>query len=139
MEPGKKVKVKATLMWAFLDTVNQKSEKYSVDLCNLSKEAVKALTDIGIQVKKKEDQPEKGFYVVAKSKNYPIKTVDMEGKPITGIKVANGSKGVALVSTYLHKSVDRFGMGVGIDKLVITDLKIYESDVVDVDDDEDVL
>ena len=135
----KKLKVQATIMWAFLDRPNELSGKYQVDLCNLSKEAVKALTNVGINVRKKEEQPEKGFFVTAKSTKYAIKTVDLEGNPITGVKIANGSKGVALIAPYEHPYQKKTGMGVGIDKLVITDLKIYESDAVDVNDDEDVL
>lgn len=134
----KKLKVQAEVMWAFLDKPNELSGKYQVDLCNLSKDAVKALTDVGVNVRKKEDQPEKGFFVTAKSANYPIKTVGMDGNPLNGVKVANGSKAVALLSPYEYTYQKKKGVAVGIDKLIITDLKIYESDV-EVDETEDVL
>ena len=39
----KPLKVQAEIMWAFLDTPNQLSGKYQVDLCNLTKGAVSAL------------------------------------------------------------------------------------------------
>jgi hypothetical protein len=133
----KKIKVQAEIMWAFLDKPNELSGKYQVDLCNLSKDAVKALTDMGINVRKREDQPDKGFFVTAKSANFPIKTVDVEGNPIT-VKVANGSKAVALVAPYEYTYQKKKGVATGIDKLVITDLKIYETDT-EVDETEDVL
>ena len=133
----KKIKVQAEIMWAFLDKPNELSGKYQVDLCNLSKDAVKALTEMGINVRKREDQPDKGFFVTAKSANFPIKTVDLEGNPIT-VKVANGSKAVALVAPYEHTYQKKKGVATGIDKLVITDLKIYETDT-EVDETEDVL
>jgi hypothetical protein len=133
----KKLKVQAEVMWAFLDKPNELSGKYQVDLCNLSKDAVKTLTDMGVSVRKREDQPEKGFFVTAKSANYPIKTVDLEGNPIT-VKVANGSKGVALLAPYEYTYQKKKGVAVGIDKLVVTDLKIYEADV-ETDETEDVL
>jgi hypothetical protein len=134
----KKLKVQAEVMWAFLDKPNELSGKYQVDLCNLSKDAAKALTEMGVSVRKREDQPEKGFFVTAKSSNYPIKTVDMDGNVINGIKVANGSKAVALLAPYEYTYQKKKGVAVGIDKLIITDLKIYESDV-EVDETEDVL
>jgi hypothetical protein len=133
----KKIKVQAEIMWAFLDKPNELSGKYQVDLCNLSKDAVKALTEMGINVRKREDQPDKGFFVTAKSANFPIKTVDLEGNPIT-VKVANGSKAVALVAPYEYTYQKKKGVATGIDKLVITDLKIYETDT-EVDETEDVL
>ena len=45
------VKVKADIMWAYLDKVNDMSGKFQVDLCNLSDKAADALQDIGLEVK----------------------------------------------------------------------------------------
>jgi hypothetical protein len=117
----KPLKIEADLMWAFLDTPNKMSGKYQVDLCNLSKSAIKALEDAGVNVHNKGD---KGFFVTAKSTNYPIKTEDAQGNPIT-VKVGNGSRGIALVNFYDHKYSKQHGLGVGINKLMITDLVEY--------------
>ena len=95
----KPIKVQADIMWAFLDTPNQLSGKYQVDLCNLTKGAVDALKGMGVNVLNKSEQPEKGQYITAKSVNYPIKTEDVNGNPITS-KVGNGSKGIALLKPY---------------------------------------
>lgn len=123
----KPVKVQAEIMWAFLDQPNQLSGKYQVDLCNLSKGAVSALEEMGVSVRKKDDQPEKGFFITAKSVNYPITTVDTDGNAIVG-KVGNGSKGIALLKPYEYTFKGKKGVAVGINKLVVTDLKLYEAE-----------
>jgi hypothetical protein len=121
----KPIKVQADIMWAFLDTPNQLSGKYQVDLCNLTKGAVDALKGMGVNVLNKSEQPEKGQYITAKSVNYPIKTEDVNGNPITS-KVGNGSKGIALLKPYEYSYKGKKGVGVGINKLVVTDLVVYE-------------
>lgn len=121
----KPLKVQAEIMWAFLDQPNQLSGKYQVDLCNLTKGAVDTLKSMGVNVMNKENQPEKGQYITAKSVNYPIKTEDSNGNPING-KVGNGSKGIALLKPYEYSYKGKKGIGVGINKLVVTDLVVYE-------------
>jgi hypothetical protein len=128
----KPLKIEADLMWAFLDTPNQMSGKYQVDLCNLSKPAIKALEEVGISVRNKE---EKGFFITAKSKNYPITTVDAEGNRVT-CKVANGSRGVALIKPYAYNKNGKSGVSAGINKLTVTKLIEYVgADGVAADDD----
>lgn len=131
----KPVKVQAEIMWAFLDKPNELSGKYQVDLCNLSKGAVATLEGMGVSVRSKADQPEKGHFITAKSVNYPITTVDVEGNPVVG-KVGNGSKGIALLKPYEYTFKGKKGVAVGINKLVVTDLKLYETEeAVTADDD----
>jgi len=120
-------KVKADIMWAFLDTPNQMSERYQVDLCNLSPEAIERIESAGIDVKKKD---EKGFFIVAKSKNYPIKTEMSDGSTINA-KVGNGSKGVAWIKPYKYTFRGKDGVSAGINKLVITDLIEYNGTSAD--------
>ncbi len=50
----KPLKVQADIMWAFLDTPNQLSGKYQVDLCNLTKSAVDVLKSMGLIHLKKQ-------------------------------------------------------------------------------------
>lgn len=128
----KPLKIEADIMWAFLDTPNQMSGKYQVDLCNLSKTAIQALEEAGVNVRNKEG---KGFFITAKSKNYPITAVDKAGEPISA-KVGNGSKGVALIKPYTYKVNGKSGVGVGINKLVVTDLIAYDAgSAVNLEDD----
>lgn len=113
--------VEAELMWAFLDTPNEMSGSYQVDLCNLSDKAVKDLKAMGINVKNKED---KGDYVTAKSRNYPIKAELSDGTPVT-CKIKNGSKAKATIKPYVWSWKGKTGVGTGIGKLVVTNLIEY--------------
>jgi hypothetical protein len=117
----KPVKISGTLMWAFLDTPNELSGKYTVDICHLSEKDIATLEAAGAKARHKD---EKGFFVTAKSSNYPIKPIDTQGKPVTS-KVGNGTKADALVTFYDHKFSKQHGLGVGMYKLVITDLVEY--------------
>lgn len=126
----KPMKIEADIMWAFLDTPNTMSGKYQVDLCNLSKNAIKALEEVGVNVRNKDD---KGFFVTAKSKNYAITATDEAGNPITA-KIGNGSRGIALVKPYAYKMNGKAGVGVGINKLIVTKLVEYNPEPVDTAD-----
>jgi len=127
----KPIKVKADIMWACTSEPNSESGKYQVDLCNLSENAIRALEDMGINVRNKQD--DKGFFVTAKSANYPIPVIDAEGNTINPkVKIGNGSKGVALVKPYSYTYKGKRGVGAGINKLIVTDLIEYNAPVEDV-------
>lgn len=136
MSDIKPVKLQAEIQWAFFDKVSDMSGKYQVDLTNLSDQAVKALEAIGVAVRKREDKPEKGWFVTVKSNN-PIKPVDEKGNTITAT-VANGSKATALVSAYQWTWKNKSGVSPSLMKIVITDLKEYkpEGGVADLADDD---
>lgn len=118
------IKVKGEIMWAFTNKPSDMSGSYQVDLCNLSPAAVDALEEVGIAARRREDKPEKGFFVTAKSK-YPITVLDKDGDPITD-QVGNGSKGIGVVSVYEWKYKNKSGKSLSIGKLIVTDLKVYE-------------
>lgn len=126
----KQMKIEADLMWAFLDTPNAMSGKYQVDLCNLSNNAIKALEELGVNVRNKDD---KGFFITAKSKNYPISAIDEKGAPVFA-KVGNGSRGIALIKPYAYKVNGKSGVGVGINKLIVTKLVEYNAEPIDTAD-----
>ena len=140
MEQKKIIKVKAEIMWAFLNKQNEMSGKYQVDLCNLSIPAVQALEEIGVDVKKNEDKPEKGFYIVCKS-NLPIVARDADGIAVDGDRIGNGSKAVVALTTYEWKFKNKTGVSPNIVKngLVITELVEYDANAVSVDDAEEAL
>lgn len=115
------VKLKATLMWAHLNKVNPMSNKYQVDLCDLSDAAVKALEAFGLEVKNKEG---KGHFVTAKSTR-PIFAYDDGGSPIDGDIVGNGSKAAVMVTKYPYNYRGNKGWGASVAKMVVTDLKEY--------------
>jgi len=133
-----RVKIKADIMWAYLDRMNDMSQKYQVDLCNLSDAAVSALEGMGIRVAQKEG---KGYYITCKSKN-EIRAYGSDGDEIEGKIVGNGSKAVALIEPYAWTWKNKEGVSASLKKLVITDLQKYESDVEQVaiqEDDDEIL
>jgi len=133
-----RVKIKADIMWAYLDRMNDMSQKYQVDLCNLSDAAVSALEGMGIGVAQKEG---KGYYVTCKSKN-EIRAYGSDGDILTGSTVGNGSKAIAMIEPYAWTWKNKEGVSASLKKLVITDLQKYESDVEQVaiqEDDDEIL
>lgn len=133
MDLNKPIPVKVDLFWACLSEPNQLSEKYQVDLCNLSKEAVKKLTEIGVEVKNDDKKADQGFFVTAKSKLYPILAVDADGRKIDA-KIANGSKGVAFIKPYEYSFKGKKSMGVGVSKIVVQELIEYQKDDASMDE-----
>jgi hypothetical protein len=109
------------------------SNKYQVDLCNLSEGAVKALESLGLEVRSRQDKPEKGFYITAKS-SIPIKIFDTDGNDLADVAIGNGSKAVALVSSYDWTWKNKTGTSPSLKKMVIEDLQLYSSP--DEEDDE---
>jgi hypothetical protein len=127
------VKLKADVMWAQLDKVNEMSGKYQVNLCNLSDAAVLALEELGIAVAEKEGQ---GRFITCKSAN-PIKAFDADGDEIDGVKVGNGSKAKAVINPYEWKYKNKKGVSPSLRKLVITELIEYGGgNNANLDDDE---
>jgi len=124
MENTQRIKLKADLMWAYLDKPNDMSGKYQVDLCNLSDAAVDALEGMGIAVRQKED---KGFFITCKSQN-PIRAYDRDGDTIEGIAIGNGSKAVAMVGCYTWNFKNKEGVSPSLKKLVVEELVAYENE-----------
>lgn len=116
------VKIKADIMWAFLDKPNEMSGKYQVDLCNLSDKAVEALESMGLDVKTKEG---KGKFITCKSTR-PINIYDDGGAMLDNSRLGNGSKAVALVGAWEWQYQKKKGTSPGLKKLVITDFKAYD-------------
>lgn len=137
----KPVKVSGELFWAsFMSTFNTKfdeeNNKYECCLGGLSEAAVKALEgQLGIKVK---DRDPMGRYVVAKSK-YVFEPVDEKGNKIDISKIGNGTKVVALVSSYRHKMSAKFGASPTIKKLIVTELKTYNPEGSVAEENDDIL
>ena len=115
------IRIRADVMWAYLDKQNEKSGKFQVDLCNLSDEAIKGLEGLGLEVRNKEG---KGYFITCKSQR-PIFAFDDGGTQLNGTIVGNGSKAVAIVKPYVWTFSGKKGLGASIVKLVITDLKEF--------------
>jgi hypothetical protein len=122
------IKIKAKLFWAQLNETNEMSGKYQVDLANLSPEAVKELSTLGIKVNKRDDdQYDRGHYITCKS-TLPIKATDSNGVPIaTDIRIGNGSDAVAVVASYDWEFKGKKGTSPTLNTLIINNLIEYES------------
>lgn len=134
------IKIKGTVMWAFLNKENEMSNKYQLDICHLSDKAVAALEATGMKIKL---DSEKGHFITPKSK-FPIVAVDKAGDEIVGVKVGNGSECVAAIDTYEWtnpRNKKEVGVSPRVTKLVITDLIAYEAtETVSLDsEDDDIL
>ena len=121
------VKIKADIMWAYLVKPNDMSNKYQVDLCNLSDKAVEALESMGLEVKHKEG---KGKYITCKSSR-PITIYDDGGAMLDGANLGNGSKAVALVGTWEWAYQKKKGTSPALKRLVITELLEYTGSPVE--------
>lgn len=123
---GKPLVLKATIMWSFHNKINDMAERYTMDLCNLSDNAVKALEEFDIPVRKREDKPEKGFYIICKS-TIPMKVFDTNGGDLSSIAIGNGSTATATVSKYFWKSKTQSGWSPSLVKAVVDNLVEYNS------------
>jgi len=136
-EDNTAVKVKADVFWCQHDKVNEMSNKFQVNLCNLSDAAVAAFEGMGISVQVGEDKKaDMGKYITCKSSN-PIKIYDTDGDLIDG-QIGNGSKCKALVGSYDWTYKNKKGISPALRKLVITDLVEYAAGG-SLDDSDDVL
>lgn len=127
------VKLKCDIYWCQHNKKNEMSDKFQINLCNLSDAAVEALEKLGIEVKVGVDgKADMGRYIVVKSSN-PIKVYDAEGDEITE-QIGNGSKAKAVVNSYEWKYKNKAGISPSLKKIVVTDL--VEFGVGDIDDDE---
>ncbi len=129
------VKVKAEIMWAFLNKPNEMSGKFQVDLCNLSDKAVGALEEMGIEVKTKEG---KGAYVTCKSTR-PIAAYDDGGSLLEGEILGNGSKAAAIITPYEWSFKGKKGVSPSLRKMVITELVPYTGGSGGAFDEDDLL
>lgn len=112
------------LYWASVHTPNDMSKKYQVNLSNLNAERINYFEDRGLEVRTKDNQPEMGTFITAKS-NYPITVVDKNGTLITDL-VGNGT--VADVVFDIFEGKNKFGpyKGVGVKKIIVKDLVSYD-------------
>ena len=128
--------IEATLYWPNLATVNEMSGKYQVDLGELDKAAVKTLESLGVSIKtdprKNEDYPDRKAFVTGKSK-FPMKVSLKTGvEEVDAGEIGNGTKAKVKLVAYDWSFRGKSGVGVGVNKVLVTDLAKY---VTDDDDD----
>lgn len=131
------VKIAGTVMWANLDKVNEMSNKYQFDLCNLSQAAAKALEGLGLSPRTNDNKPEMGIYITFKSVR-PIRAFNPDGTTIDGI-VGNGSKATVVAGYYDWAFKGKKGRSPSCVKLVVTELQVFAGRDADIEEDDMVL
>jgi hypothetical protein len=92
------ITVRGTVYWCERSKLNKFSNKYQVQLGNLSEKAIEAIEEMGIAPSNKGDERE--FFITMKSKN-PMRLTDENGVEIPeDVLIGNGSQAVAVVGYY---------------------------------------
>ncbi len=136
----KPVKIGGELFWSnwmhnFNTKFNEDNKKYECTIGNLSDKAAEALKELGIQIKEKDTM---GKYIVGKSL-YKFEPVDNDGNKVDIERIGNGTKVTALVSSYRHKMSSKYGAAPSIKMLIVTELKEYNPEPKDSEEDDDIL
>lgn len=123
-------------MFPCFDEVNTMSNKYQVNVANLSKDDKKALEAVGLTPKHGKDKvdatgqpapkPEWGWYIVAKTDRPPRVTHGdlSEMSPEDRARVGAGSKACVVVNAYEwnHKQSGKSGIGCGLNIVQVTEM-----------------
>ena len=102
------------------------SKKYQVNIATLNKSHIKSLEKVGLgsRVRSKDNAPEQGDFIVAKSIRRP-EVIDEEGRDMNSASIGWGSTATVVVNAYTSKKYP--GTFAGLQKVTITDLIEYES------------
>jgi len=130
--------VRATLSFPNLETKDRMSEKFSVQLANLSPAAVERFEESDIRVNNKDDAYGRGDFVTCKSK-FPIIPVSEDGESFEGRtgNIGYGSEVIAVIKPVAWEYAGKRGTTARIVKLTVTKLVAPES--ADVAGDDEVL
>jgi len=120
------VTINGELFWSkWMNTFNTKfndaNTKYECTIGNISDNDAAKLVGLGIKIKNK---PEMGNYIVGKSQ-YVFTPFDKAGKAVSIEEIGNGTKVVAVVSSYTHRMSDKHGNAPSIAKITVNDLVTY--------------
>jgi hypothetical protein len=136
MSTDQKVIVEATLYWPNLSRVNDMSGKFQVDLGNLKKNDIKALQDIGLEIKtdvpkepkEGREKIDRGQFITCKS-NYPIKVLFAAGVEVVKTDViGNGTVARVKLGSYDWTFKNKKGTSAAIDKVQVTSLSKYATE-----------
>ena len=136
MSDLKPVKINGELFWSkwmaeFNTAFNTDNDRYECTIGNISDDDAAKLTGLGIKVKHKEAM---GNFIVAKSK-YLFNPTDNNLKEVDVKELGNGSKCVAVISSYTHRMSAKHGNAPTIKKLMVTEVVTYNPDESKEDDD----
>lgn len=135
MSDLKPVKISGELFWSkwmaeFNTAFNSDNDRYECTIGNISDDDAAKLTSLGIKVKHKEAM---GNFIVAKSK-YLFNPTDDNMKEVDVKDLGNGSKCVAVLTSYTHRMSAKHGNAPTIKKLMVTEVKTYVPEPKDDDE-----
>ena len=135
MSDLKPVKISGALYWSkwmaeFNTAFNSDNDRYECTIGNISDDDAAKLTSLGIKVKHKEAM---GNFIVAKSK-YLFNPTDDNMKEVDVKDLGNGSKCVAVLTSYTHRMSAKHGNAPTIKKLMVTEVKTYVPEPKDDDE-----
>jgi len=119
--------IKAKLRWANVNEVtgpNSMSNKFQVDITEMSKEAVEKLKFFNVEPREKEGVT----FVTAKS-NRPVLVLDKNKEPLTQVRLGNGTLANVQVRPYEWEFKGKKGVGLGLQKIQVIDLVELEKDL----------
>jgi len=124
MQNHNPLKIEATAFWFSFLEKNEMSDKYQVDISELSEEHVDRLEGMGVSVKNKGD--DRGYFVTAKSSKFAPHVEDDMGFKMTEA-VGNGSKCTFIVKPFDYNFKGKTGVSLGLSKARVNDLVRYET------------
>ncbi len=124
--------IRGTSMWARVleGQPNNLSNKYQVDVCNLSSEVVKQLESFGVPIKNDE---ERGSYVTAKAIR-PPKVMDASKRLWDDTVIGNGSTIKISAKPYDWTYKGKSGVSLGLNQLMVVNLVEYEMEELDAEE-----
>ena len=112
--------------WAKLSIPDSMSEKYQIDVCNLSDDTINNLKKHGVVPKNKDD--ERGTFITARSK-FDVPVINSDKEDMNGNLIGNGSDvKVKIGFNKDHPMVSQYGTSMYVNKVMVTNLVAYEED-----------
>ena len=119
------------LYWPFLTKKNELAGKYTVDISALTKEHIKAISNLGLDERVRSKDDDRGMFITCKS-NFPPKVMDKAKGVVDGSIVGNGTTADVKVQAYDGKYP---GLFAGIAAIKVKELVEYNNNGDDFDDD----
>tara|TARA_R100000963_G_C4632757_1_gene97441 strand:- start:49 stop:465 length:417 start_codon:yes stop_codon:yes gene_type:complete len=122
--------------WTKLNRKDEYSDKYQLDVGDLSEKSKEVLTSHGVKLKNKND--DRGEFITARTQ-YLVPVIDSDKKVIdSDTLIGNGSSvRVKIDFNKTHPFVEKYGTSMYLKKVQVTELVEYGRD--DFDDDDDLI
>jgi len=125
--------IEGTAYWTKLNQKDEYSNKYQMDIGNLSEETKELLKENGVKLKNKDD--DRGEFITPRSK-FAVPVMDSNKEPFDSESlIGNGSSVKARVAfNKSHPMVEKYGTSLYLNKVQIVELVKYGNEDSDFDD-----